>query len=274
MNSDIRIAISFKGHRKRRRLRRLIGDRSDSYLIDLWITVALDCPTGHLVGWDEIDVADSCGWEGDPKEIVGAFIDSGWLEKDVNGEYAMHDWCEHQSWACGADARSMRAKKAAAARWGTCDDENAEKQKLESGKTDNSKGECTEHAQCNPPILSLPSPIPSLPKENTPPNPQGGNDRFDEFWDLYGKKKDKKKCEPKWKKIKQEDRDIILKTLPAYIASTPDIQFRKNPTTYLTGECWNDEITNEGNSKNGKNQNYTGHDDREPVIENCFPEWD
>lgn len=36
----------------------------------------------------------------------------------------------------------------------------------------------------------------------------------------------------------------------------------------------NGNYKNKGNSKNGKNQNYTGHDDREPVIENCFPEWD
>ena len=66
---------------------------------------------------------------------------------------------------------------------------------------------------------------------------------FEKFWSLYGKKHDKKKCLQKWKKLKQSDKDKIFETLPAYIASTPDIQFRKNPSTYLNNESWNDEIT-------------------------------
>ena len=35
MNSDIRLAVSFRGHRKRKRLRLLLGPGSTDYLIDL-----------------------------------------------------------------------------------------------------------------------------------------------------------------------------------------------------------------------------------------------
>ena len=68
-------------------------------------------------------------------------------------------------------------------------------------------------------------------------------DDFENFWSLYGKKRDRKRCMQRWKKLKQSDKDKIFETLPAYIASTPDVQFRKNPSTYLNNESWNDEIT-------------------------------
>jgi len=117
LNTDIRVSTSFKGHRKRKRLERLIGDKSDSYLIDLWLTVAMDCPDGILVGWDEIDIAVAVSWNDDPQVIVDAFVNSNWLEKNTDGNYFVHDWSEHQGWACKAKSRSKAAKKAADIRW-------------------------------------------------------------------------------------------------------------------------------------------------------------
>lgn len=65
---------------------------------------------------------------------------------------------------------------------------------------------------------------------------------FIDFWELYDKKQDKPKCEKKWKNIKQGAREKIMEHLELYVRSTPDIQYRKNPLTYLTNESWNDEI--------------------------------
>lgn len=65
---------------------------------------------------------------------------------------------------------------------------------------------------------------------------------FETFWDLYDKKVDSKKCKEKFNKVKEQDRQKILDTLPNYIKSTPDIKFRKNPSTYLNNECWNDAV--------------------------------
>lgn len=79
-------------------------------------------------------------------------------------------------------------------------------------------------------------------------------DRFDEFWNLYDKKQQKPKCLSKWKRLNKSDRDLIFKKLPAYIKSTPDKSFRKNPLTWLNGECWNDEIICK--NKNNGSQDY------------------
>ena len=95
---------------------------------------------------------------------------------------------------------------------------------------------------------------------------------FDNFWALYDKKVDRKKCLSKFNKLKQSDIDSIFKNLPAYVASTPDPSYRKNPGTYLNNESWNDQIIPKG-KLNGKAKNYTGPDTREPVIPDRMPKY-
>ena len=107
MNTDIRLLISFKGHRKRKRLKMILGEGYLDYLIDLWLTAAEDRPDGILTGWDEIDIALAAGWEHDNhQKLIDAFMECGFLDK-YDEYYCIHDWDEHQGWACGAKARSL-----------------------------------------------------------------------------------------------------------------------------------------------------------------------
>lgn len=69
----------------------------------------------------------------------------------------------------------------------------------------------------------------------------GALSRFCEFWSLYDKKKDKAKAEKKWKRLTKKQKEKIFEVLPNYIKQTPDKQYRKNPLTWLNGECWEDE---------------------------------
>lgn len=81
--------------------------------------------------------------------------------------------------------------------------------------------------------------------------------RFGEFWDLYGKKVGRDKCESKWEKLKQSDIEEIFTNLPSYVASTPDKQYRKDPLTWLNGKHWQDEIQVTGRQSNHNLQNIT-----------------
>lgn len=72
---------------------------------------------------------------------------------------------------------------------------------------------------------------------------------FEDFWKLYDKSNNKKKCEKIWNNIPQINREKIMDHLPNYVKSTPDKKFRKHPQTYLNNESWNDEIIN--NNSNG-----------------------
>lgn len=65
---------------------------------------------------------------------------------------------------------------------------------------------------------------------------------FLKFWDMYEKKKDRLKCEKKFSKLTKAQKEKIFQTLPAYVASTPDPQYRKNPLTYLNAQSWEDEV--------------------------------
>lgn len=118
MNSDTRISVSFLTHRKRKRLRLVLGPGSTDYILDLWLRTAMNRPLGVLHNMDETDIAIDAGWEGNPHEFIQALLDCGFLDRDDNGTFALHDWATHQSYAVHADARSEKASKAAAARWG------------------------------------------------------------------------------------------------------------------------------------------------------------
>jgi hypothetical protein len=63
---------------------------------------------------------------------------------------------------------------------------------------------------------------------------------FDKFWVMYGKSSDKKKCKDKFILLSDSEIDLIFETLPIYLLKTPDVQYRKNPLTYINGKCWND----------------------------------
>lgn len=89
--------------------------------------------------------------------------------------------------------------------------------------------------------------------ENT--NKSVYTDQFNQFWDKYPKKEKKKQTYDIWKRKKLDIHlEVILKFLEK--ASETDRWkkgFVKQPTTFLNGECWNDDITSY-NDKNYGNQ--------------------
>ena len=112
MNTDIRIETTFKGHRKRRHLNKILGCEATGHLLDLWITVAQERPSGVLTNWDTEDIALAAGWEGDTHKFVDALLQAKLL--DVNGDkvFSLHDWEDHQPWVCGTTERREAARKA------------------------------------------------------------------------------------------------------------------------------------------------------------------
>ena len=71
-------------------------------------------------------------------------------------------------------------------------------------------------------------------------------DRFDEFWDAYGKKVKRADAEKKWAKaIRKADPDRIITAAAAYVANeranNQGGRFIADPSTWLHGERWNDE---------------------------------
>ncbi len=65
---------------------------------------------------------------------------------------------------------------------------------------------------------------------------------FEFFWNTYNKKIDRVKCEKIWNKLSLDEIKKINNSVQQYVHATPDLQYRKNPSTYLNGKCFNDEI--------------------------------
>ena len=65
---------------------------------------------------------------------------------------------------------------------------------------------------------------------------------FDKWWEIYDKKRGREKCYLKWRKMTPSEQAACIAATPAYVASTPEKAYRKDPLTYLNGKCWNDEI--------------------------------
>lgn len=163
MNTDIRISVSFRNHRKRKRLKMILGAGATDYLLDLWIATAMNRPSGVLHDMDEVDIALDAGWDGEPKTFTSALVKCGFMDVD-DGVYSMHDWEDHQGYVVHSDIRKERAKQAAAKRW-EC-----------KGNTDTMPQACSEHADSMPQASvehakgNAPSPAP-IPTPNPNPSP-------------------------------------------------------------------------------------------------------
>ena len=181
MNSDIRLMTSFLTSRKRKKLRAILGDRSDSCLIDLWLASSISRPKGLLHDMTQEDIALDANWDGDPAVFVDALVKAGFLDINEAGEYSLHDWKEHQGWVFHSEERSERARMAAGVRWGTNKDDNNSED-----NANRMQPACYAHATSNAPS---PSPSPN-PKPNPKPkkllcDSDHFSSDFEEFWKAY-----------------------------------------------------------------------------------------
>lgn len=80
------------------------------------------------------------------------------------------------------------------------------------------------------------------PGADAPPRVRESVLPFDEFWEMYGKKVDRKASETAYARIPERERAKIKEHVPRYVAATPEVRYRKNPATYLHNQSWNNEI--------------------------------
>ncbi len=121
MNADIRINISFRGHRKRKKLKALLGYDATGNLLDLWIGAAIARPDGVLVGWDRTDIGIESGMDSATDSEINRYIEAlisvGFLEQNDDGTYLLHDWIDHNPYASSSNERSEKAIFSNLKRW-------------------------------------------------------------------------------------------------------------------------------------------------------------
>jgi hypothetical protein len=66
---------------------------------------------------------------------------------------------------------------------------------------------------------------------------------FDRFWDIYGKKVNRKRCEDLWKRISDGDKQACLSKIKKYqVYCKLNNRILKDPDTYLRNRNWEDEL--------------------------------
>ena len=74
---------------------------------------------------------------------------------------------------------------------------------------------------------------------------------FDDFWELYDKKVDRARCEKKWSRLTQQEKEDAINYIPDYKLAQPEKQFRRNPESFINNKTWNNELitkTRQGNN--------------------------
>ena len=170
MSDDIRLKINFKGHRKRRKLKKLLGASYLDYLTDIWLTVAEERPDGNISDWDDDDLLIAASattpFKGPAHKLREALIDVGFLDAGDTLKLVVHDWTEHQPWVIGSPMRKEKNKRNAMIRWAKRD-----------GAWKDCKGQCNSQcvSQCSlhsvsqcPFDASRNAPYPTLPYPTLP----------------------------------------------------------------------------------------------------------
>jgi len=73
---------------------------------------------------------------------------------------------------------------------------------------------------------------------------------FEMFWNLYDKKIDRPNARTTFMNLTLTEMGEAIKGVKAYVDSTPDKKYRKNPRTWLNAKGWENEIQTNKNKTN------------------------
>lgn len=110
MNSDYRINTAFYNDLRTAKLSHRLGDSGLAALNFLWCWSAMYCASGVLYDMTEEDIEIVAKWHGEPGKFVPVLLELHWLDRLVDGTYALHDWAETNPWAADAENRSDKAR--------------------------------------------------------------------------------------------------------------------------------------------------------------------
>ena len=110
MNTDYRVNTAFYNDIRTAKLSKRLGDSGLAALNFLWCWSAMFCVSGVFHDMTEEDIEIAAKWHGEPGQLVTVLVELHWLDKLVDGTYALRDWAETNPWAADAENRSDKAR--------------------------------------------------------------------------------------------------------------------------------------------------------------------
>lgn len=234
-------------HPKTKKLARLLGislPAAVGHIHYLWWWALDYAQDGDLSRFDDYDIKDAVHWDGDEKELMNAFVESGYIDFNDDGGIFLHDWFEYAGKLAERRAKD-RARKA----------EASERARKSREIQRNSDGKDAEGAR-TPSVPNQTKPNHTIPNQTTPnqtiPNQPDGDPplqerRFAEFWQAYPKKVGKASCLKAWMKLKP-DTDLFSQIMNALTKQKASEQWQReagrfipNPLTWINQGRWDDE---------------------------------
>ena len=72
---------------------------------------------------------------------------------------------------------------------------------------------------------------------------------FEQFWNTYGKKVDKKKAREQWMKLSEDDIKQLFAKLEGWLKNHSEVKYRPHPMRWIRDRRWEDEIEQSNTSK-------------------------
>lgn len=241
-------------HRKSRAVRKSHADKvRDVSPFGIWVLAGAWSDDGFV----PLEVLED--WDDDAKGLATRLVKAGfWHATKRDGEpgYFFHDWPDHNPVKNDADP-SASGSFGNHARWhiqrgvvkpdcSFCPDEPDEPgDSIGANRGDIAPDSEIDRGESLP---SRPDPSRTRPEPDQLPRPMAETqmDRFDEFWDVYGKKVKRADAERKFAKaLAKESPDRIIAAAAAYVgferANNHGGRYIADPSTWLHGERWRDE---------------------------------
>lgn len=115
MNIDFRLSTGIFEHPKVLKLERKLGEGAVLSYIRLLRFTAQNKPDGNLTGMDIDDIEIAAGYKGTPGSLVPVLFELNLLDH-TGDTITVHDWAQHNPYACGAPRRSEIARLGGEAR--------------------------------------------------------------------------------------------------------------------------------------------------------------
>ena len=93
------------------------------------------------------------------------------------------------------------------------------------------------------------------------------NVSFEKVWQLYGKPVgDTKTIKEQWNALSEQDRIAIRSYIPLYVASTPEVRYRKNFNNFLSERYWENNPLNENQYGIKSDKNINNNEKRKRDV--------
>lgn len=250
-------------HRKSRAVRKTHpGKRRDVAPFGIWVLAGAWSNDGFV----PLEVLED--WDDDAIHLAARLVKAGmWHPTKRDGEpgYVFHDWADHNPTKDDNDP-STSGSFGNHIRWHVqrqmvmddCDhcpkEPDDDTESIGANRGDIAPDIGTEsELDRGESLPARPDPTRTRPEPDHKPSPDKSGtsdplDRFDEFWDVYAKKVDRKKAEGKWalalKRVGVTP-DLLIEAARAYVtwerANNEGGRYVMDPARWLNGHRWEDE---------------------------------